>query len=66
MEEVVETIKPFLPGCVRDISIDDQLLDLQQNTLISCVTRRMPKTSECDFFYLSMRNLLLSNFNILL
>ncbi len=28
VEEDVETIKPFLPGCVRDISIDDQLLDL--------------------------------------
>ncbi len=32
VEEVVETLKPSLPGCVRDISIDDQLLDFQQNT----------------------------------
>ncbi len=28
----METFKPSLPGCVRDISIDDQSLDLQQNT----------------------------------
>ncbi len=32
VEEVVETLRPSLSGCVREISINDQLLDLQQNT----------------------------------
>ncbi len=31
VENVVETLRPSLSGCVRDVYVDDQLLDLQEN-----------------------------------
>ncbi len=31
VENIVETLRPSLSGCIRDVSVNNQLLDLQDN-----------------------------------